>query len=91
MRLKRIVVVLAAVLAIFLTLSLSVTAAETFWDGSGTESGGSGEACSKYDVKLDATKTCQQCGLPKGDGHNGTCFGTINWENGGVKICHHYD
>lgn len=52
---------------------------------------GGGEACSEYDVKLDATKTCQQCGLPKGDGHNGTCFGTIDWDNGGVKICHHYD
>lgn len=52
---------------------------------------GGGEACSRYDVKLDATKTCQQCGRPKGDGHNGTCHRTIDWDNGGKVICHHYD
>lgn len=52
---------------------------------------GGGEACSEYDVKLDGTKTCQQCGLPKGDGHNGTCHRIIDWDNGGKIICNHYD
>lgn len=52
---------------------------------------GGGEACSEYDVKLDGTKTCQQCGRPWGDGYNGTCDGIIDWDNGGKIICNHYD
>ena len=52
---------------------------------------GGEEKCSKYSVKNDATKTCLQCGLPKGDGHNGTCYRTTDWDNGGKIICHHYD
>ena len=52
---------------------------------------GGGEACSEYDAKLDGRVTCQQCGHPKGDGHNGTCRRTIDWDNGGKVICHHYD
>ena len=52
---------------------------------------GGGEACSEYDVKIDGTKTCQRCGLPKGDGHNGTCLGIIDWDNGGKISCNHYD
>lgn len=51
---------------------------------------GGGEACSKYDVKLDGAKTCQDCGLPKGDGHNGTCRGIIDWDTGKIS-CNHYD
>ena len=52
---------------------------------------GGKESCSQYDVKKDSRVTCQDCGRPKGDGYNGTCLGTIDWENGGVGICHHYD
>ena len=52
---------------------------------------GGGIQCSKYNVKDDGQITCQQCGRPYGDGYNGTCYGTIDWENGGKAICHHYD
>ena len=52
---------------------------------------GGNELCSQYDVQFDSTKTCQHCGLPTGDGYNGTCYGTIDWDNGGMRICHHYD
>ena len=52
---------------------------------------GGGDACPEYDVKKDSTITCQQCGKPMGDGHNGTCYGEIDWANGGKLTCHHYD
>lgn len=54
---------------------------------------GGGDKCSKYTAAKDPAVTCQQCGKPKGDGHNGTCYGEINW-NDSTKpfiICHHYD
>ena len=51
---------------------------------------GGKEQCPQYDVKLDATRTCQQCGLPKGNGYYGTCHGLIDWGNGGTVSCNHY-
>lgn len=52
---------------------------------------GGGKKCSKYVSQNDATVTCQQCGKPKGNGYNGTCYRTTDWENGGKVTCHHYD
>ena len=52
---------------------------------------GGGTSCSQYNVQNDSTVTCQQCGKPKGDGHNGTCYRLIDWNNGGKIICNHYD
>ena len=52
---------------------------------------GGDNKCSAYNTKEDATVTCQQCYKPKGDGHNGTCYRTIDWNNGGKITCHHYD
>ena len=52
---------------------------------------GGGENCPEYDVQKDGSVTCQQCGKPYGDGHNGTCYSEIDWADGGKKICHHYD
>lgn len=51
---------------------------------------GGGTSCPKYDVKKDASITCPQCGKRMGDGYNGTCYGEIDWANGGKKTCHHY-
>ena len=52
---------------------------------------GGNESCSKYNESQDGSKYCQTCGLPLGDGYNGTCYVTIDWDNGGDTICHHYD
>lgn len=52
---------------------------------------GGDEHCSQYDLKKDSRITCQNCGRPYGDGYNGTCDSTIDWDNGGITICHHYD
>lgn len=52
---------------------------------------GGGTNCSAYTAEKDSDITCQQCGKPYGDGHNGTCYGTIDWSNGGKVTCHHYD
>ena len=54
---------------------------------------GGGKKCTKYDIKLDGQITCQQCGRPNGDGYNGTCYGTINWNDPTKPFlnCHHYD
>ena len=51
---------------------------------------GGGSKCPEYNVGSDPTKTCQQCHRPIGDGHNGTCYVTIDWATGRL-ICHHYD
>ncbi|MBQ3133222.1 MAG: hypothetical protein IJC17_02965 [Clostridia bacterium] len=52
---------------------------------------GGKESCPKYDIKKDGSKTCQQCGRLYGDGYNNTCYGEIDWANGGKLICNHYD
>ena len=54
---------------------------------------GGGEKCPKYayDISKDWTKTCSRCGRLFGDGHNGTCLSLIDWDNGGVATCHHYN
>ena len=52
---------------------------------------GGGNICSQYTVTEDGAKTCQQCGRPYGNGHNGTCYSEIDWDNGGKIICHNYD
>ena len=46
--------------------------------------------CPKYDPLIDASVTCQDCGLPLGNGYYGTCDAHIDWENGAATICNHY-